>query len=76
VFLRLVAKLNDLFLEQRISIKFYVKLLLEMKRGAFNMMSKANDKADTVTTEESAHIVITNEDDAHHFLRYTGYCSF
>jgi hypothetical protein len=47
VFLSLVAKMSDRFLEQPINIKFCVKigkLSLEKKHGAFNMIPKINDK--------------------------------
>jgi hypothetical protein len=37
-------KCVDRFLEQGINIKFCVKLSLEMKHGAFNMIPKPNDK--------------------------------
>jgi hypothetical protein len=67
-------------------VYFYVSsqnvnfLSLEIKLGAFNMIPKAEDKfvieaADIPTTHESSHIEITKEDNAHHFLRYHGYCS-
>jgi len=28
------------------------------------------------TTQESLHVKITNEENAHNFLRYLGHCSF
>jgi len=31
---------------------------------------------DIPTTQESSHVVIRNEDNAHHFIRYQRYCSF
>jgi len=51
-----------------------------MKHGAFNVIPKANDKfatgkSDIHTTQESSHVEITNEDNAHHFLGYQEYCS-
>jgi len=36
--------MSDLFLDQRISIKFCVKLLLKMKYGDLNVTLKANYK--------------------------------
>jgi len=44
VFLRLVAEMSERFLEQRGNIGLCVKLLLEMRHGAFIMISKANYK--------------------------------
>jgi len=44
VFLRLVAEMNDRFLEQQISIKFCMKLSLQMKHGAFNMILKGDNE--------------------------------
>jgi hypothetical protein len=35
----------------------------------------AMETAHIHTTRESSHVEITNEDTAHHFLRYQGYCS-
>jgi hypothetical protein len=71
--------MSDRFLEQRI-IKVSVKLSSEVKRGAFSMIPKANDKfgmetADIPTTKENSHVEITNEDNANTFLPYQGYCS-
>jgi hypothetical protein len=73
-------RVMDRFLEQRINIRFHVKLgknakkiSLEMKHGAFSVISKA---ADIPTTQESSHIEITNEDNVHHFLRYQGTVHF
>jgi hypothetical protein len=46
VFLRLVAKTHDRFLEQQINITFFIlyqKLSLGMRHGVFNMISKAKD---------------------------------
>jgi len=53
VFLNLVAKMSDQFLEQQVSIKFCVKLLLERKHGAFSMILEGNDK---VCNENSQHL--------------------
>jgi hypothetical protein len=36
--------MSDRFLEQQIKIKSCVKLSLEMKHGAFNMIPKAKDE--------------------------------
>jgi hypothetical protein len=44
VFLCLVAKAGDRFSEQRINIKFYAKLSLEKKHGAFNMFPVTKPK--------------------------------
>jgi len=65
--------MSDRFLKQRINIKFCVKLSLEMKHSAFNMIPKALETADISTTEESSRVEITNEDNAHQILRYQGY---
>jgi len=52
-----------------------------MKHSAFSIISKVNSmmfarKTDDIpTTQENSHVEITNEDNAHHFLRYKGYCS-
>jgi hypothetical protein len=34
--------------------------------------SSAMETADIFTTEESSHVEITNEENAHHFLGYRG----
>jgi hypothetical protein len=73
----------DQFIEQRFDIKFCVKLSLETKHGALNMIPKANNEvcignletADIPMTQQSSHVEITNEDNAHHVLPYQGYCS-
>jgi hypothetical protein len=44
VFLRLVAKLSDRFSEQRIHIKFCVKLSLQTKHSAFSMIPEGRGK--------------------------------
>jgi hypothetical protein len=80
IFLRLFAKRNYRFLAQRINIKFYVKLSLEMTYCALNMIPKAKtifliEAVDILTTQEGSNIEITKEDNVHHFLRYTGCCS-
>jgi hypothetical protein len=51
-----------------------------MKRDAFNMMPKATTNlamktADVPTTQGNSRVEFTNEDNAHRFLRYHGYCS-
>jgi hypothetical protein len=33
------------------------------------------ETADVPMTQESSHVEITNENIAHHFLQYRGYCS-
>jgi hypothetical protein len=38
----IVAKMSDWLLEQQISIKFCLKLSLEIKNGSFTMIPKAN----------------------------------
>jgi uncharacterized metal-binding protein len=80
VFLRLVAKMEARFSEQRINIKFCVKLgnnasdtcaVLSKAYGGqcmktsrvFERYKRFNEKVED------------NEDNAHHFLRYQGYCS-
>jgi hypothetical protein len=74
MFLRLGAKVSDRFSEKRININFFfVKLSLEMKHGAFNMIPKENTKVFNAnirhpTAQESSHGEITNEDNAHYFL--------
>jgi hypothetical protein len=43
------------------------------------MMLKAKFAMQTVNipmTQESSHIKITNQDNAHHFLQHQRYCSF
>jgi len=80
VFLRLDTKMSDWFLEQWISIKFCVKLSQEMKHGVFNMIPNANNKVCDgnswhPTAQESLHVEIINDDNAHHFLQYQGYYS-
>jgi hypothetical protein len=52
-----------------------------MKHGAFSMISKAHRKefametADIPMAQECSQVEMTNEENAHHFLRYQGYCS-
>jgi hypothetical protein len=43
--------MSEWFLEQRINIKFYVKLSLEVRYDAFNMIPKANDKFEMETSD-------------------------
>jgi hypothetical protein len=70
-------------LEQRVDIKFCVEcgkdasdscaMLSEAyKRGT---MDKSNVFQWHKRFRESAHVEITSEDNAHHFLRYQVYCS-
>jgi hypothetical protein len=82
VFLRLVVKMSDRFLEQRINIKFCVKLG-NNSSGTSTMLSEAYGgeaiKNSSVFQghkrfKDSSHVEITNEDIAHHFIRYQGYC--
>jgi len=79
VFLNLIIKMSDQLSEQWINIQFCVKLSLEMKHRAFNVILKANGK---VCNRNSWHPhnprKVTcwncNEDNAHQFLWYQGYC--
>jgi len=80
VFVFLVARVSDRFLEQRIDIKCCVKLALEMKQGAFSMILKAHDNicngnSDIPTSQESSLVEMTSEDNAYDFLRYQVYLS-
>jgi hypothetical protein len=50
-----------------------MKLSLDTKHGAFNMMLKEKTKlamktSNIPTTQESSHVKITNEYNAHHIL--------
>jgi hypothetical protein len=83
VFLHLVGKMSDRFLEQWINIKFFVKLG-NNATDSFAMLSEAYGyeavKSPSVFEwykrfKDSSHAEITHEDNAHHFLRYQGYCS-
>jgi hypothetical protein len=52
----------------------------EMKHSTFSMIPKSVDKfavetADITTTNGSSKVEITNEDNAHLFRLYQGYCS-
>jgi hypothetical protein len=72
--------MSDRFLEQRINIKFCVTSSLEIKHGAFNVIPKANDKvcnanSRIATIQVRKHVEITNEVNAHRFLRYHGHSS-
>jgi hypothetical protein len=84
MFLCLVKKrVTDRFLEQRIDIKFFVKLgknangiyaiLSEAYEGEPVVMSNVSEKYRRFKV--SSDVEITNENNAHHFLRYEGYCS-
>jgi hypothetical protein len=83
VFLRLVAKLSDRFLEQRIYITFWVKLG-KTASDTYAMFSEAYGEEAVKNTsvlewntrlKESSNIEITNEDNAYHFVLYQSYCS-
>jgi hypothetical protein len=79
MFLRLVAKMSDRFLEQRINVKFGVKLgrnasdTCAMLSEAYGGEAMKESRAERF--KESSRVEITNEDDVHHFLRYQGCCS-
>jgi hypothetical protein len=45
-----------------------------MKHGTFGMILEATKFA-TETCQESWHVEVTDEDNAHHFVLYQGYCS-
>jgi hypothetical protein len=78
VFLRLVVKMSDRFLEQRIDIKFCVQLgknasgicemLSEAYGGEAMKMSRVFEWHERF--KESSHVEIADEDKVHHFLRY------
>jgi hypothetical protein len=44
-------------------------------RSQKQMMKFTMESAYIPMTQESLHVEITNEDNAHHFLSYQGYCS-
>jgi hypothetical protein len=78
VFLRLVAKMSVRFLEQRINIKFSVKVAKNVSalRGlCWEYMKEVSVSERHKQFKEGTHVEITNEDSAHHFPRYQGYCS-
>jgi hypothetical protein len=80
VFLYIFAEMTDQFLEQWISIKYCVKLSLELKHCAFNMIPKTNDTVCNGNSwhpynPRSLHVKITNDDNAHYFLRCQGHYS-
>jgi hypothetical protein len=83
VFLRLVAKMNDWFLEQWINIKFCVKLgknasdTCAILSGPYEgeAMRKSNVFDWYKRFKVRSHVEITNEENSHHFLRCQGYCS-
>jgi len=83
VFLCIVTKMRDQFLEQRININFCVKLgknasdtyaMLSMAYGG-EAMKRSSVSELHKWFKVSLHVEITNEDNAHHFLCYQGYCS-
>jgi hypothetical protein len=82
VFLRLVSKMCNRFLEERIYITFCVKLCKNAS-GTYALHSKAY-RGETVRTantsifelhkrfKESSYVEVTNEDITSHFLWYQG----
>jgi hypothetical protein len=82
-FLGLVAKMSDQFLEQRNNVKFCVKIgnnandTYAVLSGTYGgeCMRKSNVSEWHKQFKESSHFEITNEGNAHHFLRYQGYRS-
>jgi hypothetical protein len=64
--------MSDRFSEQRINIKFSMKLSLEMKHCAFNMVRKQTtdfvmETSNVPTTQENGHIEITDRTFIHFF---------
>jgi hypothetical protein len=80
VFLRLLTKKNDRFLEQRMNIKFYVKLRRN-ESHACPILSEAYGGEAMINSsvverhKRPKNSRISNEDNAHHFRRYQEYCS-
>jgi hypothetical protein len=76
--------MSDRFLGQGINIKFCVKLvkdasdtctkILEAYGG--EVMEKSSVSELYKRLKESSHVEITNENNAHRFLRHRGYRSF
>jgi hypothetical protein len=83
VFLHLIAKMCDWFLEQQINIQFCVKLgknASDTCAMLLRLMGEKLWKKSSVSElhkwfKESLHVEITSEDNAHHFLQYQGHCS-
>jgi hypothetical protein len=78
--LRFVPRKNDCFLKQRIDIKFCVKLEIWWNMALSVWSRKQTTKflketPDILTTHESSHVEITNEEKAHPFLQNERYCS-
>jgi hypothetical protein len=83
VLIRLVRKISDLFLEQQISIKFCVKLGRNASDTCGMLSGACGEEAMKMSSvfdwyerfREGRENVKDDEDNAHHFLRYLGYCS-
>jgi hypothetical protein len=83
VFLGLFAKMIDRYLEQRINVKFCGKLtgnasdICEIPSEAYGGEAMKNSKVSErhKRFKVGCENVIDDDDNAHHFLRYQGYCS-
>jgi hypothetical protein len=59
--------------------RFVKKMITVDGMWCLNMIRKqttnfAIETAGIPTTQESSHVEVRDEDNAHHFLRYLGYC--
>jgi hypothetical protein len=72
VFLHLVAKMTDWFLEQQINTKFYVKLKnnasITCAKLSKAYRGEAMKKSKVLNGIKGSHVKITNEGNAKHFL--------